>query len=46
MQTYGCQSMVNEIKLVLLKHPRDAHLDQATIDNQWESLYYLGTSQL
>ncbi len=42
MQTYGCQSMVDEIKLVLLKHPRDTHIDQATIDAQWKSLAYLG----
>lgn len=34
--------MVDEIKLVLLKHPRDSHIDQPTVDDQWESLGYLG----
>jgi N-dimethylarginine dimethylaminohydrolase len=38
----GCQSMVQQIYLCLLKHPRQSHIDQAHIDAQWQSLHYLG----
>ena len=36
----GCQSMVTDIKFVLLKHPTDSHINQGTIDAQWEALHY------
>lgn len=38
---YGSQSMVGELRSVLLKHPRAAHRDQARIDEQWQQLHYL-----
>jgi N-dimethylarginine dimethylaminohydrolase len=40
MKTYGCQSMVGPIKGVLIKSPREAFVDQATIDAQWRTLFY------
>jgi len=42
MKTYGCQSMFAPVRRMLLKHPRDAYLNQATIDRQWKDLNYLG----
>jgi N-dimethylarginine dimethylaminohydrolase len=36
------QSDVGPLQTVLLKHPREAFRDQATIDAQWEDLGYLG----
>ncbi|MBV7331359.1 amidinotransferase [Chloroflexi bacterium TSY] len=33
--------MVDEIKRVLLKHPHQSHLSQATIDDEWQKLFYL-----
>lgn len=42
MKTYGCQSMIGEIKGVLLKSPREAYVDQSTIDSQWRELFYFG----
>lgn len=42
MQHYGSQSMVDELKFVLLKHPDQSHINQASIDSQWERLSYLG----
>ena len=41
MNNYGCQSMVDEIKFVLLKHPKDSHISQQNIDTQWQELFYL-----
>lgn len=38
----GCQSMVGEMRQVLLKHPRDAFGDQAGVESQWRGLNYLG----
>jgi arginine deiminase len=38
---YGCQSEVEETKSLLLKHPREAFLDQKNIDDQWIDLNYL-----
>ena len=40
MKTYGCQSMVAPVRRMLLKHPRQAYLDQANIDRQWKDLNY------
>jgi len=42
MKTYGCQSMVGEIKGMLIKSPRQAFLNQATVDSQWQDLFYFG----
>ncbi|MEZ4707453.1 MAG: arginine deiminase family protein [Caldilineaceae bacterium] len=42
MQSFGCQSMVDELKFVVLKHPLNSHAAQATIDAQWRDLFYLG----
>ena len=42
MNDYGSQSMVGDLKFVLLKHPTDSHLNQAAIDAQWQGLFYLG----
>lgn len=39
---YGCSSEVKEIKSLLLKHPREAFLDQNNINDQWIDLNYLG----
>ena len=39
---YGCQSMVGEIKRVLVKHPKDAYQDQLKINCESKKLYYLG----
>ena len=36
----GSQSEVNEIKSLLLKHPKDAFLDQNNIQAQWKELNY------
>lgn len=42
MQRVGCQSMVDEIKYVLVKHPQASHQNQATMDEQWRKLFYTG----
>jgi arginine deiminase len=39
---YGCRSEVNEIKSLLLKHPREAFITQENIDDFWVELNYLG----
>ncbi len=38
----GSQSMIDELKFVLLKHPADSHIDQAHVDAQWQDLFYAG----
>lgn len=42
MKGVGCQSMVDEIKYVLVKHPQASHQNQANMDEQWRKLFYLG----
>ena len=42
MTNYGCQSMVGELKGVLLKRPQEAYIDQARVVEQWRALNYLG----
>jgi N-dimethylarginine dimethylaminohydrolase len=37
---FGCQSEVGQIKILLLKHPRDAFLSQENIQAQWRELNY------
>src|ERR1700716_1091291 len=39
---FGCQSMVGELKSLLLKHPRDAFVSRENIGAQWEDLHYSG----
>jgi len=42
MKVVGCQSMVDEIKYLLVKHPQASHQTQAMMDEQWRKLFYLG----
>ena len=37
---YGCQSMIGRIERVLLKHPREAYVNNETLRAQWEGLNY------
>lgn len=37
-----CRSEVGKIEIILLKHPRDAFLNQDNINNQWQKLNYSG----
>jgi len=39
---FGCQSEVEPIKRLLLKHPRNAFVSQKNIQAQWEELNYTG----
>jgi hypothetical protein len=39
MKTVGCQSMVDEIKYLLVKHPQASHQTQAIMDEQWRKLF-------
>ena len=38
--TFGALSDVDRLTRVLMKHPRDAFVDQSTIDGQWEALNF------
>jgi len=40
MMRYGSQSEVGRIEKVLIKHPRDAFIDQAHVNAQWKQLNY------
>jgi N-dimethylarginine dimethylaminohydrolase len=40
---FGCQSKVDQIKSLLLKHPKDAFLSQDNIQSQWKELNYLAS---
>jgi N-dimethylarginine dimethylaminohydrolase len=42
MTNYGSQSMIGELKGVLLKRPQEAFVDQANVAAQWRALNYLG----
>jgi arginine deiminase len=46
MRSFGSQSMVDELKYVIVKHPRQSHIDQARVDAQWRSLFYLDRPDL
>ena len=37
---YGCQSMIGRIERVLVKHPREAYVNDETLRAQWEGLNY------
>ncbi|UCC41650.1 MAG: amidinotransferase [Candidatus Aminicenantes bacterium] len=39
---YGCRSMVGKIRSILLKHPREAFLNEENIHTQWKELNYVG----
>lgn len=41
MKDVGCQSMVDEVKFLLVKHPQASHQTQARMDEQWRTLFYL-----
>ena len=43
MIQFGCQDMVKQVRRILLKHPRDAFIDQATVDRQSSELNYSDT---
>ena len=38
---YGSQSEVGKIKSILLKHPKDAFINQSNVDAQWKNLRFL-----
>lgn len=38
---YGSQSMVGELRTVLIKHPRDAFIGQQQLQNQWQTYNYI-----
>jgi arginine deiminase len=40
---FGCQSEVNQIKSLLLKHCKDAFISQENIQSQWKELNYLSS---
>ncbi len=40
---FSCQSEVDQIKSLLLKHPKDAFLSQDNIQSQWKELNYLAS---
>ena len=42
INSYGCQNMVNSIRRVLVKHPKDAYQDQTKLNKQSSQLNYLG----
>lgn len=46
MLAFGSQSMVDELKYVIVKHPQQSHVDQARVDAQWQSLFYLDRPDL
>jgi len=37
---YGCQSMTGRIERVLVKHPREAYVNDETLRAQWQGLNY------
>ena len=42
MDSYGCQDMVSTVKRILLKHPKDAFINQKKIDDESHGLNYIG----
>ena len=41
-----CQSMVGELKTVLMKHPEKAYKNESSLKRQWSDLNYLGQPNL
>ena len=39
---FGCQSMIGNIERVLVKHPRDAYINDEMLSAQWTGLNYSG----
>lgn len=39
---YGCQSMVNKIESILIKHPKDAFISQEHLNQKWQDYHYIG----
>lgn len=39
---YGCQSMTGTIKSILIKHPRDAFINQDHLNKNYEEFNYIG----
>lgn len=46
MRLYGSQSMVGELKGVVVKRPAEAYRDRAQVSAQWQPLNYLGEPDL
>lgn len=38
--SYGCDSMVNPIKSIMLRHPREAFVSQAYLEDHWQEFGY------
>lgn len=38
---YGCQSMVEKIQSIIIKHPKDAFISQEHLDKNWERFNYV-----
>lgn len=41
MAQYGCQNMVNSLRKVLIKHPKDAYINQNKLNRESKKLNYL-----
>ena len=41
-KNFGCQSMVDPIKRILIKHPKDAYQNQSKVDQESPQLNYFG----
>jgi arginine deiminase len=39
---YGCQSMVNKVESILIKHPKDAFISQEHLNQKWKDYKYIG----
>ena len=39
---YGCQSMVNKVESILIKHPKDAFISQEHLNQKWKAYKYIG----
>ena len=42
MVNYGCQNMVDPIRRVLIKHPKDAYQNQHEVNSNSKQLNYIG----
>ena len=38
---YGCQSMVEKISRIIIKHPKDAFISQDNLDSKWKNFNYV-----
>jgi len=46
MTSLGCQDMVNSVKRILLKHPKDAFIEQSKINDESKKLNYTSPPNL